>query len=219
MSDNNLLRRLLIDEEGCKLEAHQVDGKWHIGIGHNLEIEQTDEELAVLGEFDHNDPSELIITEQQAYTLFDIDVQDAIDDVFPAFTNEQLEALNPTRRAVVISMVFQQGGAGVRKYKNFIQAVLNEDWEMTSHEMLTGSKGGPSRWFIQTPERCQRAADAMKVGYFAQYEEVGAQDVAVLGDSALSAFTDQELILELSRRLGFQVQLLPPCDESQSQSE
>ena len=47
MSDNNLLRRLLIDEEGCKLEAHLVKEKWHIGIGHNLEIDQTDEELDV----------------------------------------------------------------------------------------------------------------------------------------------------------------------------
>ena len=204
MSDNNLLRRLLIDEEGCKLEAHQVEGKWHIGIGHNLEIEQTDEELAVLGEFDEDDPSEFTITEQQAYTLFDIDVQDAIDDVYPAFTDEQLDALGETRRAVILSMLFQQGGAGFRKYKNFIKAVLDEDWEKASYEMVTGSKGGPSRWLIQTPERCRRAADAMQMGYFEKYQ-VDTKDVDV--ERPLAGATDQELVAELSRRLGFEIKL------------
>ena len=109
MSDNNLLRRLLIDEEGCKLEAYKDSQRklWHIGIGHNLEIEQTDEELAVLGEYDEDDPGSLTISEQQAYTLFDIDVQDAIDDVYPAFTEEDLDEIGETRRAVILSCVFR----------------------------------------------------------------------------------------------------------------
>ena len=209
MSDNNLLRKLLIDEEGCNLEAHQVLGKWHIGIGHNLEIEQTDEELAVIGEFEEDDPSSLTITEQQAYTLFDIDVQDAIEDIHPFFNDEQLETLGETRRAVILSMVFQMGGGAIRKYKNFKSALLDSDWEKAAHEMVTGSKGGPSRWLKQTPERCQRAADAMKVGYFARYEPVDAQDLAVLGDSPLAAFTDQELIAETARRFGFEIKILP----------
>ena len=175
---------------------------WHIGIGHNLEIDQTDEEL------EGPRPSTtrkilsglVTITEQQAYTLFDIDVQDAIEDVYPFFNDEQLETLGETRRAVILSMVFQMGGGAIRKYKNFKSALLDSDWEKASHEMVTGSKGGPSRWLKQTPERCQRAADAMKVGYFARYEPVDAQDLAVLGDSPLSAFTELELIEELSRR-------------------
>ena len=215
MANNNLLRRLLIDEEGCKLEAYKDSKKklWHIGIGHNLEIDQTDEELEVLTEYDEENLSGLTITEQEAHTLFDIDVQDAIEDVSPFFTAEQLETLGETRRAIIIGMVFQQGGAGVRKYKNFKSAVLADDWEMASHEMVTGSKGGPSRWMIQTPERCQRAADAMKVGYFALYEEVDAQDLAVLGDSALSAFTNQELIMELSHRFNLEVEFKSQSEE------
>ena len=173
--NNDLLRRLLIDEEGCKLEAHKVEGKWHIGIGHNLEIDQTDEELEVLGEYDEDDPTGFTITEQQAYDLFNIDVQDAIEDIHPFFNDEQLETLGETRRAVILSMVFQMGGGAIRKYKNFKSALLDSDWEKAAHEMVTGSKGGPSRWLKQTPERCQRAADAMKVGYFARYEPVDAQ--------------------------------------------
>ena len=203
MSDNNLLRRLLIDEEGCKLEAYKDSEKklWHIGIGHNLEIDQTDEELEVLTEYDEENLSELTITDQQAHTLFDIDVQDAIEDVYPFFTPEQLETLGETRRAIILSMVFQMGGGTIRKFKNFKRALLDSDWEKAAHEMVTGSKGGPSRWLKQTPKRCQRAADAMKVGYFARYEPVDAQDLAVLGDSPLAAFSNQALIEELSRRL------------------
>ena len=194
---------MLIDEEGCKLEAYKDSEKklWHIGIGHNLEIEQTDDELAVLGEFDEDDPSELTITEQQAYTLFDIDVQDAIDDVYPFFTPEELETLGETRRAVILSMCFQMGGGGVRKYKDFKKAALDEDWEKAAHEMVTSSRGGPSLWLKQTPDRCQRAAAAMKVGYFAQYEEVDEQNVAVQGENGLSVFTDKELLAEIQRRL------------------
>ena len=209
--NNDLLRRLLIDEEGCKLEAYKDSEKklWHIGIGHNLEIDQTDEELEVLGEYDEDDPTGFTITEQQAHDLFEIDVQDAIEDIHPFFNDEQLETLGETRRAVILSMAFQMGGGAIRKYKNFKSALLDSDWEKASHEMVTGSKGGPSRWLKQTPERCQRAADAMKVGYFARYEPVDAQDLAVLGDSPLAAFTDQELIAEMASRFGFEIKILP----------
>ena len=209
--NNDLLRRLLIDEEGCKLEAYKDSEKnlWHIGIGHNLEIEQTDEELAVLGEFDEDDLENVTITEQQAYTIFDIDVQDAIEDIYPFLTDEQLEALGETRRAVILSMVFQIGGGAIRKFKNFKSAVLDEDWEKASHEMVTGSRGGPSLWFKQTPDRCQRAADAMKVGYFEQYQETPIEQRPDQVDTPLADITDKELLnrlneitQELTRRSG-----------------
>ena len=212
--NNNLLRRLLIDEEGCKLEAYKdKKGIWHIGIGHNLDIEQTEEELAALGEFNHDKPTGFTITEQQAYTLFDIDVQDAIEDVYPAFTEEQLEELGETRRAVILSMCFQMGGGGVRKYKDFKKAVIEGNWEEAAHQMVTGSRGGPSLWLKQTPERCERAAAAMRIGYFAQYQEVDAQDLAVLGDSPLSAFTDQELITEIASRMRITIAIIKENEE------
>ena len=146
MSDNNLLRRLLIDEEGCKLEAYKDSEKklWHIGIGHNLEMEQTDDELAVLGEFDEDDLGSVTITEQQAYTLFDIDVQDAIEDIYPFLTDEQLEALGETRRAVVLSMVFQIGGGSIRKFKNFKSAVLDE----RLGKSIIRNGNGQQRWSV-----------------------------------------------------------------------
>ena len=202
MADNTLLRKLLVFEEGIKLKAYKDSEKnlWHVGIGHNLEIEQSDEELEVLGDaFDQDKIEGFAITKEQAYALFDIDVQDAIDDVYPFFTDEQLDALSPARRAVIISMVFQQGGAGVRKYKNFKKAVIDEDWDTAAHEMVTGSKGGPSRWMTQTPERCQRAADAMRTGVFEMFED----DKEPVSDSpvALADIPKEELLAEIHRRM------------------
>lgn len=157
----NLLRQLLIDEEGLDLNRHLVDGIPHIGIGHNLQIEQTDEELEAMGVDDVDDVSE--ITEAQAFDLFEIDVDDAINDVYPTFTDSELDDLGETRRAVILSMVFQLGGAGFRKFKNFIASVKSGDFESAAAEMLN------SRAAKQTPARWQRASFAMKNGYFKEY--------------------------------------------------
>ena len=199
--NNSLLRRLLIDEEGLDLNAYKdKKGIWHIGIGHNTEIDQTDEELAILGDYD--DPSTLSISEDQAYALFDIDVEDAYQDVAAIFSKDELAALGETRSAVILSMVFQMGGGGVRKFKNFIQAVKSGDFEVAANEMLFANveTKRQSAWFKQTPDRCQRAADAMRVGSFTRYEQMEQRIDQV--DSPLAGFTDQELIAELSRRLG-----------------
>lgn len=168
MATNTLLRQLLIDEEGFNTKAHLVKGVFHIGIGHNLEIEQTPEELAAMGmtrlptRLDN-----LELTEQQAYDLFDIDVEDALEDVQPTFMPDELEALGETRRAVILSMVFQNGGAGLRKYKKFIAAVKARDFEEAAKEMLD------SKWAREdSPARAQRAAEAMRIGYFKEYEGI-----------------------------------------------
>ena len=202
MMNNDLLRRLLIDEEGIDLEAKKVKGIWHVGIGHNLEIDQTEEELEVLGEFD--DPGQVTLTEDEAYTLFDIDVQDALEDVALVFSQEELDALGETRRAIVLSMVFQMGGAGVRKFKNFVSTVKASDFDTASDEMLYANVQAKRRsaWYKQTPERCQRAADAMRVGYFERYNAPSVDLTEDRQDRPLAGFTNQELIAELGHRLG-----------------
>lgn len=165
---NTLLRQLLIDEEGFNTKAHLVKGVYHIGIGHNLEIEQTPEELAAMG-LTHLPTrlESLELTEQQAYDLFDIDVEDALEDVQPTFMPDELQALGETRRAVILSMVFQNGGAGLRKYKKFIAAVKARDFQEAAKEMLD------SKWAREdSPARAQRAAEAMRLGYFKEYESI-----------------------------------------------
>lgn len=216
MSKNALVRRRLEEKEGFSLEAYKDSEKklWHIGIGHLLEQEQSEEELDVLGaDFDEDNPEGFTITEEQAYALFDIDVQDALDDIYPFFTLEQLDELGEVRRSVIIEMTFQMGGGSLRKFKNFKQAVLDEDWEKAAYEMVTGSKGGPSKWMKQTPNRCQSAANAMESGYFAEYQDTPTADTETDADAVdiptdLSALSDTDLLTwqkrfndEIERRL------------------
>ena len=193
--NNALLRQLLIDEEGFNTEAHLVKGVFHIGIGHNLEIEQTDEEMRAMGLT--RLPATLNgfeITEQQAYDLFDIDVGDALEDVQPTFMPDELEALGETRRAVILSMVFQNGGAGLRKYKKFIAAVKARDFEGAAKEMLD------SKWAREdSPARAERAAAAMRIGYFKEYEgNLPASGSPSTGQSPTSSDSDPDCIEILS---------------------
>lgn len=211
--DNTLLRQLLEDEEGLKLKAYQ-DSKhkiWHIGYGHNLEIVQSAEEIRVLtgddgGDTIYNpnlkDYQNIEITQSQADALLDIDIADAIDDLSPAFMPEDIEALNATRRAVIISMVFQMGGGGVRKFKNFITEVKAENWDRASLEMLYSDPDTRvrSQWYLDTPRRCQRAADAMRIGYFENYQTFIDNPKSVEGDNALSGFDSEVLLQELLLR-------------------
>lgn len=176
-----LLKKVLEFEEGLKLNAYKdSEGIWHIGYGHNLEIDQTPEELKVLGpEFvkfydeERHDFEVLSITQEQADALLMVDVDDAIDDLHPAFTKDDVNKLNDARYVILISMAFQMGGGGVRKFKNFILAVKEERWDDAANEMLFADPevGRKSRWFIKTPKRCQRAADAMRLGFIAMFQE------------------------------------------------
>ena len=204
-NNNELLRQLLIEEEGLDCEAYKdSEGIWTIAIGHNLEVDQTPEELEILGLDDELEDWEgFTITEEQAFQLFDLDVEEAVNDLYPAFTDEDLSKLNDTRYAVIVSMVFQMGGAGVRKFKNFVQAVKTEDWDTAALEMIYANPKTKrhSKWYTQTPERCQRAADAMRRGSF---EEAPPAETLSVSDEtpseALSVYSSTELLQELIRR-------------------
>ena len=194
---NQLLRQLLIDEEGCKLEAYQdTGGKWHIGVGHNLEIEQSEEELEALGtSVSASNWAGFKITEKQAEALLDIDIEDAVDDLYPTFDGEELMTLNRARYAVLISMVFQLGGRGFRKFKNFINAVKEFDWNTAADEMLK------SRAYNQTPQRWLRASQAMRTGVFEKYETPENVDTTSFEpEASLGAYTSAELLAELLNR-------------------
>lgn len=201
--NNALLRQLLIDEEGFDTKAHLVKGVFHIGIGHNLEIEQTPEELAAMGMTRLPTRLDNIeITEQQAYDLFDIDVEDALEDVQPTFMPDELQALGETRRAVILSMVFQNGGTGLRKYKRFIAAVKARDFDEAAKEMLD------SKWAREdSPARAQRAAAAMRLGYFKEYQSIPTSEPSASTPTSSDADADcLEILAEinavLSRHLG-----------------
>lgn len=201
-SRTELLRAEIVEEEGEEEEAYKdSEGLWTVGIGHLLDDDQSPEELAILGLDDELDDWEgFKINKEQMDKLFDLDVQTAIDDLSPSFVPEDLAHLNDVRYAVIVSMSFQMGGPRVRKFKNFIKAVKRQDWERASLEMVYANPDTKrrSRWYTQTPDRCQRAADAMRTGSFGGETELPSVDETPEGP--LSTYPSKELLQELLHR-------------------
>ena len=70
---------------------------------------------------------------------------------------------NDQRKAVLISMVYQLGMAGVSKFNNMWNALERGDFELASKEMLD------SLWAKQTKNRALRHAKTMKDGSLDMY--------------------------------------------------
>jgi lysozyme len=61
-------------------------------------------------------------------------------------------SLSPARQGVLIEMIFQMGVYGVKKFRRFLDACLEQDWQAAHNEMLS------SKWHSQTPERAETLA-------------------------------------------------------------
>lgn len=66
--------------------------------------------------------------------------------------------LNDARKAVIISMCYQLGMAGLLKFKKMLKALEDEDYEEAAKQALD------SRWARQTPKRANRHAEVIKTG-------------------------------------------------------
>jgi len=78
--------------------------------------------------------------------------------------------LDETRRAVVLNMAFNLGKPTLLKFKKFIGALSDDDYETASKEMVTGSDGvSPSKWASQVGKRAYELADQMRTG---QWQDV-----------------------------------------------
>ena len=173
-----LLHKVLHGEEGEKRDAdgkhiaHLVDGKWHIGFGHCLDQEQSDEELEIMKLDDElHDWKGFTVNDEQAYALFEIDIDDALCGALLSFTQDQLHKLDETRWTIILSMCYQMGS--IRAFKSFIKYVKAGEWDKAADEMEWSNgekKQKRSAWYLDTPERCAEAAQAMRDGYFQAYQ-------------------------------------------------
>jgi len=131
---------MLLREEGFVPHAYQDPlGYWTIGIGRLIDKRKggrvsKDEALFLL----RNDIDE---------------VKRGLDENIPWW-----QGLKPVRQAVLISMAFQMGVAGLLKFKRTLQAVKDGDFEKAAK----GMRG--SLWARQTPGRAERHARQMETG-------------------------------------------------------
>jgi len=134
----NQIRR----HEGLRLEPYKCsEGYLTIGFGRNLEtngISEAEAEFMLL--------NDLLMVEGE---LKDEGWYNQLDE---------------TRRAVVLNMAFNLGKPTLLKFKKFIGALSDDDYETASKEMVTGSNGGESKWASQVGKRAYELADQMRTG-------------------------------------------------------
>jgi lysozyme len=70
---------------------------------------------------------------------------------------------NEARQAILISMCYQLGLAGVSAFKKMWAAIEASDWKEASKQMLD------SKWARQTPNRAKRHAQQMESGLVDNY--------------------------------------------------
>ena len=127
-------------DEGIKYETYHCSlGHLTGGIGHL--ITEWDEEF-------YEKPIGTRVPNEQVNDWFEKDIKVTISDckiIFDNFDNLPEEA-----QLVIANMCFQLGRPRLSKFKNFIAAVKDEDWQRAGDEMQD------SRWYKQTTNRADR---------------------------------------------------------------
>lgn len=122
--------------EGLRLMPYRCPaGKLTIGYGRNLE--------------------ERGISRPEAEYLFENDLLDCYE---LASTYEWFPSLSSNRKAVIVDMIFNLGGAGFGKFEKTIAALELHDYELAAAEMLL------SKWALQVGHRAKKLAQLMKEG-------------------------------------------------------
>ncbi len=130
------LEELLTRDEGLRLKPY-VDtvGKVTIGVGRNL--------------------TDVGISEAEALVLLRNDIARATTD---ALTFPWFGSLDPARKAVVVSMIFNMGLPRFRGFANTIRSIEAGDYHDAAKRMLQ------SLWARQVGKRAERLAATMRTG-------------------------------------------------------
>ena len=81
------------------------------------------------------------------------------------FFSLRLNHLDPVRRAVIISMLYNLGYIGVLGFKKMLHAVRFENWELAKAEMID------SAWHNQVGDRAAELEDMMLTGQWPEWME------------------------------------------------
>lgn len=131
------LRDQLVRDEGLRLHPY-VDtvGKTTIGIGRNL--------------------TDVGISQAEAFVLLDNDIETATAKLIEAFPWSQ--GIDAVRFSALVNMTFNMGIGGLARFKNFLLAMQQGNWEMAKVEMLD------SKWADQVGPRAHRLSIQIETG-------------------------------------------------------
>jgi len=154
---NDLLRRLLQRDEGCRLVPYADHlGYWTTGYGHLIDRRKGGK----LPDWIKSFP----IEQEEAEHLLDTDIMEKeikLSQAWPAY--ERQPALV---KAVLVSMAFQMGVGGVMAFTRTLRAIEEQRWADAGKGMRE------SAWYRQTPKRAERLALTIETGD-AKFLELG----------------------------------------------
>lgn len=131
------LTELLIEHEGLRLKPYRdTVGKLTIGVGRNLD--------------------DVGISSAEAMLMLHNDIREAENDCLHAFP--WYAELDETRQAVMISLRFNLGLAGLLKFKKFLHAMSLDDYTTAAAELLD------SQWATQVGQRADTLATMIRGG-------------------------------------------------------
>jgi lysozyme len=129
-------RELVRKHEGLRLKVYRdTAGKLTIGYGRNLDDKG--------------------ISNSEAETLLDNDLKEVYGDLETIFSKTIWDE-DINRLAALVSMRFNLGPAGFRKFKKMIEAVRNRDWNEAANQAKD------SQWYSQVGVRGQEIVDLLK---------------------------------------------------------
>lgn len=133
----SIIRDLLIQHEGLRLRPYKdTVGKLTIGVGRNLD--------------------DVGISDVEAYIMLDNDIKKVKDQVFA--TLPWAFKLDEPRQAVILSMAFNMGLAGLLAFKNMLGAVETGNYSDAAKHMLD------SKWAVQVGNRATYLSKIMETG-------------------------------------------------------
>lgn len=145
MDREKIYEQLKIDE-GCVLEVYNDHlGFATFGIGHLIKL---------------NDPEMgqevgTPVSEERVKECFNTDVEVAIAECEALF-KDKWEDYPGTLKEVLVNMMFNLGRTRLGKFKKFIGAINEGDWNKASIEMMD------SRWAVQVGPRANRLRDRVQ---------------------------------------------------------
>ena len=141
------LQNELADDEGIKYELYLCSEN-HLtgGIGHLI----TEWDADYYGK-----PIGYPVPNEQVNAWFEKDIDVTINDCKIIF--EEFDSLPEEAQLVIANMCVQLGRPRLSKFKKFIAAVKEQDWERAADEMKD------SRWYKQTTARAERLISRIQI--------------------------------------------------------
>ena len=130
------IEKQLIKHEGLEKKVYRCPaGKLTVGVGRNLEDKG--------------------ITEEEALFLLRNDIAECEDDLRSIFT--EYDALDESRKRVLIDMRFNLGPSRFRQFKKLIAAVKEKEFSRAAEEMKDSS------WYRQVGKRAETLFKMMEI--------------------------------------------------------